>query len=158
MASASRSRRSTSLSSLAEQLVNLIIKPLGLVILSREEIHETLEDAVERGRITRSDAKDLTSLLVERGRRQTEELLADIESILARGRGGSVGRLVRGADSTRRRVGVGPPIIGYDNLTVEELKPRLQDLGPGELRKVRDYERRHANRKSVLAAIKKRLG
>jgi hypothetical protein len=158
MASASRSRRSTSLSSLAEQLVNLIIKPLGLVILSRDEIRKTLEEAAERGRITRSDASDLASLLVQRGRRQTDELLADIESFLGRGRGGSVGKLVRGADSARRRVGVGPPIIGYDDLTAEKIKQRLRNLEPSELRKVRDYERRHANRKSVLAAIEKRLG
>jgi hypothetical protein len=158
MASSSRSRRSTSLSSLTEQLVNLIIKPLGLVILSREEIRETLEEAAELGRITRSDANDLTSRLVQRGRRQTDELLEDIESFLGRGRSGSVGRLVRGADSARRRVGVGPPIIGYDDLTAEKVKQRLRDLGPAELRQVRDYERRNANRKTVVAAIEKRLG
>src|SRR5947209_17671076 len=123
MASASRSRSSTSLSSLAEQLVNLIIKPLGLVILSREQIQETLEEAAERGRVTRSDANDLASLLVQRGRRQTEELLADIKSHHSE----SVDRLARGADRARRRVGVGRsfPIIGDDDLTAEQGKPCL---------------------------------
>jgi polyhydroxyalkanoate synthesis regulator phasin len=167
MASPSRPRRSTSLSTLAEQLVNMIIKPLGLVILSREEIQQTLEEAAERGRITRSDANDLTSVLVQRGRRQTEELLADIERLLGRGRqqlrarrSESVDRLVRGADRARRRVGVGPsfPIIGYDELTAAQIKQRLRNLGPAELRTVRDYERRHAERKSILASIEKRLG
>jgi hypothetical protein len=33
----------------------------------------------------------------------------------------------------------------------------LDDLTPAELRKVRDYERRNANRKSVLTAVEKRL-
>jgi len=34
----------------------------------------------------------------------------------------------------------------------------LGDLTPAQLRKVRDYERRHDNRKSVLTAIEKKLG
>jgi hypothetical protein len=33
----------------------------------------------------------------------------------------------------------------------------LADLSPAELRKVRDYERRNANRKGVLSAIQSRL-
>jgi hypothetical protein len=35
---------------------------------------------------------------------------------------------------------------------------RLSDLTPPELRKVRDYERRNANRKTVLNAIESKLG
>jgi polyhydroxyalkanoate synthesis regulator phasin len=165
-------RRADGLSSLAEQLVNRIIKPLGLVILSRERIQETLDEAAERGRVTRTDANELANLLIQRGRQQTEELLADIERLLGRGRqqldsaalkarrSGSVDRLMRGADRARRRVGVGPsfPIIGYDELSAAQVQQRLRKLGPAELRKVRGYERRHANRKSVLAAIEKRLG
>ena len=34
---------------------------------------------------------------------------------------------------------------------------RLGDLTPAELRKVRDYEKRNANRKSVLAAVEQQL-
>ena len=34
---------------------------------------------------------------------------------------------------------------------------RLNDLSAPELRKVRDYERRNANRKSVLSAIETKL-
>jgi polyhydroxyalkanoate synthesis regulator phasin len=163
-------RRANGLSALVEQLVNRIIKPLGLVILSRERIQETLDEAAERGRVTRSDANELASLLVQRGRQQTEELLADIERLLGRGRqqldtalrarrSESVDRLRRGADRARRRVGVGPsfPITGYDDLTAVQVQQRLRGLTPADLRKVRSYERRHANRKSVLAAIDKRL-
>jgi hypothetical protein len=35
---------------------------------------------------------------------------------------------------------------------------RLGDLTPAQLRTLRDHERRHANRKSVLSAIDKALG
>ena len=140
-------KQSTSdgLSTLAEQLVNRIIKPLGLVILRRERIQETLDEAAQRGRVTRSDANDLASLLIQRGREQTDEL---------------VDRLMRGADKARRTVGVGAlfPITGYDDLTAAQIQRRLRDLNPADLRKVRDYERRHAKRKSVLAAVEKRLG
>jgi hypothetical protein len=34
---------------------------------------------------------------------------------------------------------------------------RLADLSPAELRVVRDYEKRNANRKSVLAAVERKL-
>ncbi len=63
------------------------------------------------------------------------------------------------ADRARRAAGVGSsfPISGYDELTVAEIKVRLDSLKPAELRKVRDYERRHANRKGVLNAIESKL-
>jgi polyhydroxyalkanoate synthesis regulator phasin len=159
-------------SGLAEQLANRIIKPLDLVMLSRERIQDTLDEAAERGRLTRRDANELVSELVQRGRQQTEELLSDIERLLGRGAqqlgsasrrtplGDSVERLVRGADRARRSVGVGSsfPIIGYDDLTAGQVQARLDGLTPAELRRLRDYELRHANRKSVLAAIDRALG
>jgi hypothetical protein len=54
---------------------------------------------------------------------------------------------------------VGPsfPILGYDDLTAAQVNARLKGLSPTELRRVRDYERRHANRKSVLEAIERAL-
>ncbi len=159
------------LSNLAEQLTNRIIKPLGLVVLSRERIQETLDEAADRGRLTRSDANELGLQLVQRGRQQTEELLADIERLLGRGRqqlesatrksrlGEPLDRLVRGTGLARRKVGAEGsfPILDYDELTSGEVQHRLGSLTSPELRKVRDYERRHANRKSVLATIEKLL-
>jgi polyhydroxyalkanoate synthesis regulator phasin len=64
------------------------------------------------------------------------------------------------ADRARRAAGVGPsfPITGYDDLTAAQIQTRLQTLTPAELRKVRDYERRRANRTSVIEAIEARLG
>jgi polyhydroxyalkanoate synthesis regulator phasin len=159
------------LSALTEQLVNRIIKPLGLVVLSRERIQEVLDDAAERGRVTRSDANELVAELVSRGRQQTDQLLSDAERLLGRGRqqigaatmrarrSESLDLLLRSADRARRTVGAGQsfPILGYDELTAAQVQGRLDGLSPAELRKVRDYERRHANRKSVLAAIDKQL-
>ena len=59
-------------------------------------------------------------------------------------------------DRARRRVGVGAfPILGYDDLTAAQITKRLTDLTPAQLRKVRDFERRHGARKSVLSAIER---
>ena len=164
------SNSSAPLAGLAEQLANRILKPLGLVVLSRERIAETLEEAAERGRLTRHDAEELSAELVQRGRQQTEELLGDLDRTLGRGRQqidvatrrarkAAPDKLVRGADRARRTIGVGPafPILGYDDLTVAQVQNRLSHLTHPELRQVRDYERRHGNRKSLLAAIEKAL-
>ena len=66
----------------------------------------------------------------------------------------------REVDRARRTTGLGPafPIGGYENLSAAQVQARLGDLSPPELRKVRDYERRNANRKTVLSAIEARLG
>jgi hypothetical protein len=157
---------------LIEQLVNRIIRPLDLVMLTRDRIQETLDEAASRGRLTRSDANDLVTELVRKGRQQTDDLLSDFEQLVGRGRGqlGSaaqrarrsdpVDQLVRAADRARRSVGVGSsfPISGYDDLTTSQVATRLGPLSPPELRRVREYETRHANRKSVLDAIEKALG
>ncbi|HTU83984.1 MAG TPA: hypothetical protein VMF57_00345 [Solirubrobacteraceae bacterium] len=159
------------LGGLAEQLVSRIIRPLGLVVLSRERIQEVLDDAAARGRVTRSDANELATELVNRGRQQTDQLMSDVERVLGRGRqqlGSATSRarrsesldlLLRSADRARRTVSAGQsfPVLGYDDLTAAQVQLRLDGLSPAELRKVRDYERRHANRKSVLAAIDKHL-
>jgi hypothetical protein len=131
------------LASLAEQLINRIIKPFDLVLLSRERIQEVLDEAAERGRVTRRDANELVSELVRRGRDQTDDLLR---------------QLGRAAGRARRTVGGDAlPIDSYDELTASQVIPRLQGLKPAELRRVRDYETRHANRKSVLEAVDRAL-
>lgn len=162
--------------SLAEQIVARTLDPLGVVMLTRERIQETLEDAVQRGRVTRTDANELAGELLRRGRQQTEELLLDIERLLEGGRErletagrrtrltDGVTRLARTADRARRTVG-GPseaggevPIADYDTLTARQVQTRLGELTPAQLRLVGDYERRHANRKTVLDAVQRGLG
>jgi polyhydroxyalkanoate synthesis regulator phasin len=133
------------------------------VVLTRERINETLEDAVKRGRMTRDDAEELAASLMGIGRRQAQDLLADVETLLGSGKrrtAESTDAIVRQVDKARRAAGLGPtfPILGYEDLTAAQVAERLLDLSNGELRKVRDHERRNANRKSVLTAIDRALG
>ena len=164
-------------SSAGHEQIAKLLSPLDLVLLTRERIQVVLDDAVDRGRMTRTDATELASALFERGRRQTEDLLADIEQLLGRSReqlddtssevkrrtkgrvAGPADRVLREMDRARRVAGIGTsfPISGYDELTAAQVTGRLGELTPAELRKVREYERRNANRKSVLAAVESRL-
>jgi polyhydroxyalkanoate synthesis regulator phasin len=149
------------------------------VVITGERLQETVDEAVRRGRMTRQDAEELVGNLVEIGRRQAQDALAEAESLLGRSasqtrratrsRVKSVGaaarrapgtdRALRTVDRVRRAAGLGQsfPIIGYEDLTTAQVKERLTDLDDADLRKVRDHERRNANRKSVLTAIDKRL-
>jgi len=124
------------------------------VMLPTERLREAMDDAVRRGRMTRADAEDLTRSLITLGRRQTEDLLADLEQLLGRQ------RVMKEVDRARRAAGLGAafPIAGYDDLAAAEITSRLDDLTPAELRKVRDYEKRHGNRKTVLSAVERKLG
>ena len=139
---------------LREQIVKLL-GPLDLVVLSRDRVQAALDDAVQRGRLTRSDATDLVGDLVAVGRRQTEDLLASLDTLVS----GSTDLLLREVERARRVAGLSPsfPIEGYDELTAAQVSPRLAELTPPELRTVREHERRNANRKTVLAAIEHRL-
>ena len=109
-------------------------RSLNPLVISRERVQEVLDDAVERGRMTRDDAAELFAELARRGR------------------GGLVG-------TARRATGLGPafPIVGYEDLTAAQVAERLDGLSVAELRQVRDHERRNANRKTVLSAVERRL-
>lgn len=148
-------------------------------VITGERLQETIDETVKRGRMTREDAEELAGNLVDIGRRQTRDALADVESRIGRSaketrrvtRSGarSVGsaarrapgtdRALRAVDRARRAAGRGQsfPIIGYEDLTAAQVRERLADLSEAQLRKVLDHERRTANRKSVLTAIEKRL-
>jgi hypothetical protein len=135
------------------------------VMLSNDGIRETLDDAVRRGRMTRADAEELATRLVALGRKGAEDAMADLDRLLAGGRvgraaGAASDRVLREVDRARRAAGLGSPfpISGYDELTAAQISSRLGELTPAELRKVRDYEKRNANRKSVLSAVDKKLG
>jgi polyhydroxyalkanoate synthesis regulator phasin len=133
------------------------------VVLTRDRINDTLDDAVRRGRMTRDDAEELGASLMGIGRRQAQDLLADVEQLLGSGRrrtSEGTDALVRQVDRARRAAGLGSafPIMGYDDLTAAQVAERLTDLDNADLRKVRDYERRNANRKSVLTAVDRALG
>src|SRR4051794_15638764 len=167
-----------------EALRKNLIRPLDLVMLTRDRIEEVLEEAVGQGSVTAKDARKIASGLVDRGRKQTNDVMKDLEQLVGRGRDeiegrttgarkagtkaakGARSRAVKAADPAlaqadrvRRAAGVGPnfPITAYDELTAAQVQGRLGDLTPAQLRKVRDHERRNANRKSVLNAIEQKL-
>lgn len=145
-----------------QDLLDLLARGLVLTV---DRVQEAMDDAVRRGRMTRDDAEDLVHALVEAGRQQTDDLRAEIEALIGRSldlAGGAArgagDRLRRESDRARRAVGLGAvPISDYDDLTAAQVVTHLGDLSPAELRTVRDHERRHANRKTVLAAVEKRL-
>ena len=117
--------------------VEQLLDPFGVVMLTRERIQEVLDDAVERGRMTRDDASDLLAELVRRGTAPADRLIRE------------VGRAAG--------LGAGFPIAGYDDMTAAQVTEHLDELTPAQLRTVRDHERRNANRKSVLAAVDRKL-
>ena len=149
------------------------------VVITADRLQETVDEAVKRGRMTKDDAEELVANLIQIGRLQTQDAIAELEGVversalhtrrLARARVGRVAsaarhapgtdRALRAVDRARRAAGLGSqfPISGYDELTAAQVKARLGELSPPELRKVRDHERRNANRKSILAAIEKQL-
>ena len=49
------------------------------------------------------------------------------------------------------------PITDYDDLTAAQIVSQLGALEVTDLRRVRDYERRNANRKTVLNAVDAKL-
>ncbi|MET0128616.1 MAG: hypothetical protein ABW249_08500, partial [Solirubrobacterales bacterium] len=165
-----------------EQLARFL-DPREVVVLTRERVQEAVDDAVERGRMTRDDANEVISNLVSRGRQASDDLMRDLEKLLDQARkevekrsattrkqatraAERVGRAARDAadrplaeaDKLRRRSGApGPAISGYEQLTAAQVKTRLKDLKPAELRKVRTQEKRGKARKSVLDSIDKQL-
>ena len=162
---ASSSSRKSSNEATREQLQRFL-DPREVVVVTRERLQEALDEAVERGRMTRDDAGALLADLLQRGRKQTDDLREDIEGLFGGAKGvtrkgvaGSADRVLREVDRARRVAGVGPsfPILGYDDLTAAQVNERLGDLDSAQLRKVRDYEKRNANRKSVLAAVEQKL-
>jgi hypothetical protein len=138
-----------------------MLAPVNAVLLTRKGIEEVLDDAVARGRMTRDDAQQMMQTLLQYGAKQTDDFLADLERLLARGStleerpAGGSGRRSRRRRS--RRPAANLPIKGYDDLSAAQVQDRLDGLTPAELRKLRDYERRHANRKTVLDRMERKL-
>lgn len=147
------------------------------VTVSRERLQEVLDDAVDRGRMTRRDAEALIGELIDKGRRQRNQLLDELERI-----GRQLGKqsekvarqarvvtdkpLAKAEKKLRRRetkpAGSGRsakafPIADYDSLNVTEVRKRLDGLSQAELKTVRKHEESGKARKTLLAEIDKRL-
>ena len=98
-----------------EALRKNLIKPSGMMLITRERIEEALE---ERQALTRRTPKGSPASLVKRGRKETNDVLKDLEELLDKGRrdvskraGSARGRAVRAspaiaqADRAPRRRG-----------------------------------------------------
>src|SRR3954453_13590110 len=115
-----------------------VLNPLDVMVITRERLQDTLDDAVRRGRMTRDDASDLLSELLRRAISPADRVMREV----------------------RRVTGTGEdefPIGDYDDLTAAQIVSKLGALEIPDLRRVRDYERRNANRKTVLAAVDQKL-
>jgi hypothetical protein len=134
----------------AREQLRRVLNPLDLVVITRARLQEVVDEAVARGRITRGDAADLVADVLARGRKEAEDLLSELEQLF--------GRVPM--EAARRVAGLGPdfPITGYDDLTAAEVVAELDGMSPADLRKVRQYERANANRKTVLGAVDRKLG
>jgi hypothetical protein len=58
-------------------------------------------------------------------------------------------------DTTAERVAF--PIAGYDEMNVEEVSKRLNDLSVEELQLVRDYEERNKRRETLLEQMDRKI-
>jgi polyhydroxyalkanoate synthesis regulator phasin len=141
--------------------------------MTANDAQDIVQKLVTRGRKQTNDVLNNLETLLGRGRSGVESVAGearDRSTSAATGARKQVGKtadqalktadpaLVQ-ADRARRVAGVGGsfPITGYDNLTAAQVQDRLDTLSAPELRKVRDYERRNANRKTVLSAVESKL-
>jgi hypothetical protein len=108
------------------------------MVITRERLQDTLDDAVRRGRMTRDDATDLLAEILRRA------ISAPTDRVIR-----EVRRVTGAADEF--------PIGNYDDLTAAQIISQLGGLESPDLRRVREYERRNANRKTVLAAVDAKL-
>jgi polyhydroxyalkanoate synthesis regulator phasin len=145
-------------------VVRSALAPLNVVLLTRRHIEEVVEDAVSRGRMTRDDAQQMIQSLLQRGAKQTDDLLKDMERLLSRSRledaapqAATASRESTAHQPRTRRSTSSLPISDYDELSAAQVQERIGGLSPPELRRLRSYERRHANRKTVLDAIERKL-
>src|ERR1700754_385655 len=114
------------------------LNTLDVMVITRERLQDALDEAVRRGRMTRDDATDLLAEIVRRAiSAPADRMIREVKR-------------VAGSDDEF-------PIADYDDLTAAQVVSRLPDLEPPQLRRVRDYERRNANRKTVLAAVDQKL-
>lgn len=147
-------------------LVKSALAPLNAVLLTRRHIEEVVDDAVARGRMTRDDAQHLIQSLLQRGSKQTDDFVADVERMLGRNRElervGDSAQKAGGGPTRRKRnrrsaSASAPPVPGYDELSAAKVQEKVGGLSTAQLRSLRTYERQHANRKTVLDAIERKL-
>jgi len=55
------------------------------------------------------------------------------------------------------RKGSQAPLEGYDDLSVDDVETKVKGLSREEIREVRDYEKRHQNRKTLVESLDRKV-
>jgi polyhydroxyalkanoate synthesis regulator phasin len=134
----------------------------GILSRGRQQTNDVLGDLEQLLGRGRSEVGSATTGARKRGTDAASRARKQVEDATTKARSRAREAADPGialADRARRTAGIGPtfPILGYDDLTAAQVQGRLDGLTPAELRKVRDYEKRNANRKSVLQAVESKL-
>jgi len=135
----------------AEEIVNRVIvrgrDQAEEILAQLERMLEQVREMPDRAREEVGTRADQARKEVgTRAKRARKKAVGAVEGPLAR------------ADRVRRKARVpGFPITAYDQLTIRQIDGRLQELTRAQLRKVRDYERRHKARKSLLRSLDRKL-
>jgi hypothetical protein len=106
----------------------------------REREYEALKDRFEKEGRYPGRGTEVAARIVNKQRRQYGETRGEREKD-------------RAGESPDR----GLPIADYQELTVPQIKRRIGRLSKPELRRIREYELHHKNRRSLLQELDRRL-
>src|SRR5215212_11389 len=94
-------------------------RSLNPLVITRERLQDTLDDAVRRGRMTRDDAADLLAEILRRAiSAPADRVIREVKKVAGAGDDG------------------GFPIEDYDDLTAAQIVSQLGALAMPELRRV----------------------
>ncbi|MDO8210472.1 DUF892 family protein [Conexibacter sp. CPCC 206217] len=101
----------------------------------------------------RRDADDAAQATARAGRRVGADARRAAAGAVAKAAEAVDGAIGATQQTTEEREEQRRPFAGYDELTVEQVTRRLDDLTPAQLRHVETYERAHKQRRTVLDAV-----
>jgi hypothetical protein len=137
----------TNAQQLSEQAVRQQEAGRALAQESVEAYAEFLDDAFSRYRAGTEQAAQSA----QAGVRTLSETTAGLLGTAT----GAVGATVEGAERAAEAAVF--PIEGYDEMNVDEISKRLDDLSVEELQLVRDYEERNKRRESLLEQMDRKI-
>lgn len=107
----------------------------------RTREYEELKDRFKKSGRYKGRAKEVAARIVNKQRSQYGETKGESEK-----------------DRQGRSPDRNLPIKDYQHLTVGEVKKKISNVSGAQLKKIRDYESKHKNRKTLLEAIDKKMG
>jgi polyhydroxyalkanoate synthesis regulator phasin len=134
-----------------EALRKNLIKPMEMVMISRDRIEEVLGEAVDQGRVTARDAQRITSGLVKRGQGQTRDVLKDLENLLegvrgeARGRTAGARKAASGAAARARREAAGARSRAARSPALAQVDKARRGAGVGPNFPILEYDQLNAS-------------